>query len=259
MSHTEFECPEVKSYLPLFVGEDLDRPLSTQVRAHLQRCGACSENLAALRAALGAFDRERERVDPVVNLWPSIERELTGAGVIATSVSQPSSAIATLPARAEAPLQFSARAAALSTRAVWLRRVTLLAAAAGLALVAWRWANDASPRSSTPLGAVEGEVALSVPRPGEPSSAGSALQSTAPRAGADSSRREVALVSDSTVPAAQIGDESSARNVGQAAQAPLRPADGLRRVQSDEALLRDSIELNGAHGDYSLAGSRGLR
>lgn len=271
MSRNELDCPEIQASLPLYVGEDLDGPLSGQVQSHLQHCGACSRSLEALRAALASFAVERERVDASVDLWPALERELLGAGMITTSASSRTGAAAPrLEVVAGATLA-PKRVAERSARGTWLRRVTVLAAAAGLAFVAWRWASDASSHRSSPVGSTKGDVALGELRRGQsvPSSSGGdsilPVREVPARAGSTTRpdgapvRRDLALVSDSTSPASAVDGEVAARSAGAGASALAAPGDGLRRVPDGEALLRDSIGTEGARRDYSLAGSRGLR
>lgn len=283
MSPSDLDCLQIQAYLPLFVGEDLDPPLNVQVGAHLQRCAGCSQDLSALRAALASFVVERERVDARVDLWPGLERELARTGSITTPAAPSSAAAARRSVLAASALPATAPIAA-PARATWLRRATVLAAAAGLALVAWRWTQDSSPSRSSPTGAVQGEVAVRESRP-----LGSAAQQSARSESADSDSAgspRTSVGRDATAPGGErllrgpvvpgpgassgdfalVGESNSSVVVGDSvdmdgsaepgASKPLDPAAGLRRVPRGEALLRHSID---ARSDYSLAGSRGLR
>ena len=48
-------CPEAQAHLPLFVGGDLEAPLTAVVAEHLEGCPACAARREALDRARGAL------------------------------------------------------------------------------------------------------------------------------------------------------------------------------------------------------------
>jgi hypothetical protein len=283
MSEANFGCIEAQAYLPLYVGDDLDAPAISAVRAHLERCATCAASLAALRGALAAFAPERARIDPKVDLWAGIERELAASGKLAANPAARKTAAAVLAPASVAESGAESLSVATVARAgrgpSSLRRWTYLAAAAAVVLVAWR-VLDTSPATPSidSLQSVEREIAKSAapqtPATG-PVEQGPAAPEAADRAAdravdgaleapwSSAGSSAVALAGDETASPAAVEpaavDTAGSTTLAQPGGAPkAAPADGLRRLTSQEALLR---ELLGAdrNGAYSLAGSQGLR
>jgi len=245
MKRVELECAQVEPYLPVLVGGELEDERAEQVFAHLERCSACDQSLAALRAALSGLTLERARRDPRVDLWPALERELLAAGRIRTPAAISAAARPQVAQRSAVGATSTVRVA--QARGAWLRRTTVLAAAAALAVVAWRWepAGDALP--SAPRIEAGPDVATQV----QPHTSVEALRSAS--GAALQPARDVALAGH-----VGVGGAPAPAHDAQVA-APAVEGSGLRRVAGDEALLRDTIDSAGARRDYSLAGSRGLR
>lgn len=267
MNDVNFGCIEAQAYLPLYVGDDLDAPAISAVRAHLEHCASCATSLAALRAALAAFAPERERVDAKIDLWAGIERELAAAGKFARKpaaalspelVAAPASDSVPAPVVASSSVASSSAAGAprASRGPSALRRWSYLAAAAAAVLIVARFV-DRSPAGTPidPPNSVDRDVAKrdapevrSAPR--TDSAAPTALDEfIAPDAPARNG--ELALVGDPQVPAALPAPAVDATNAS--------PVDGLRRLSSEETLLREHLAPGaGRNGAYSLAG-QGLR
>ncbi len=250
------DCAPIEACLPLMVGGELEQPLAEQVHAHVERCARCRGSLRALESALAHLAGARRRVDPQVNLWPALERELISAGrIVATPTARASDALGRAPVSvgaSEAAAERSATSAGLSGRSNWLRRAAFLAAAASLALVAWRMTRPSAPGSG-PSGVQRDFAVAAEPRAGVQTS-----QAGAP------SRGEFALVGNDSLGGALGAPTVGANSEQSLAVGPLSVpvgagAAGLRRLGVDEPLLRDSIDPHGSGGDYSLAGSRGLR
>jgi hypothetical protein len=279
MSEANFGCIEAQAYLPLYVGDDLDAPAISAVRAHLERCAKCAANLAALRGALAAFAPERERIDPKVDLWAGIERELAAAGKLAAKPAARKAAAAVLAPASVAESGAESLSVATVARAgrgpSSLRRWTYLAAAAAAVLVAWRVldTSPATPSIDSPQG-VQREIAKSA-APQTPAT-GPVEQEPATPEGADragngalqtpwssAGSSEVALAGDESASPAAVApaavDSAVSTTLAQPGGAPkAAPVDGLRRVTSQEALLRELLGSD-RNGAYSLAGSQGLR
>jgi hypothetical protein len=271
MKEANFGCIEAQAYLPLYVGEDLDAPAISAVRAHLEGCATCATSLAALRAALAAFAPERERVDAKIDLWAGIERELAAAGKFtgkrnvgagttpATELAlEQDTALALERAAAPVSASLSAASAPRAGRGPSsLRRWSYLAAAAAAVLIAWRFV-DTSP-AGAPIdspNSVQREVAKSeapeVRSGPESESAAPATLDALTAPGASARTGELALVGDPKAPAVLLSPSVDAPNAS--------PVDGLRRLSDEEALLREHLAPGaGRNGAYSLAGSQGLR
>jgi hypothetical protein len=77
------DCIEVEAHLPLFVGGDLEHPLTTDVEGHLAACEGCRTRLEAARRArsalLGLVD-----LDPSteLDLWPGVRARLVDEGLL---------------------------------------------------------------------------------------------------------------------------------------------------------------------------------
>lgn len=250
------ECAPIEACLPLLVGGELEQPLAEQVEAHVARCTRCSSSLSALKAALSHLAAERERVDPTVDLWPNLQRELVASGRIIADPLLRSSDSAGGEWGDTEPAKLRPAGAVASRNSSWLRRAALLAAAAGIAVLTWQLTNSETPTSPDGApGARHGLAAVSDATPAEPR--GAEFQA---------SPGHIALVGDGPASAASTSSGSTPALdpaetlVAGPLSAPLgERAAGLRRLGSEEPLLRDSIDPRGSGGDYSLAGSRGLR
>ncbi len=250
------ECAPIEACLPLLVGGELEQPLAEQVEAHVARCARCNSSLMALKAALSHLAAERARVDPTVDLWPDLQRELVASGRIVAGplVRSPESAGGEW--GSTKPAKLRPAGAAASRTSSWLRRTALLAAAAGIAVVTWQLTTSETPTAPGELpGARHGLAAARDATPAEQRASE-----------VHSSPGQVALVGDGSATAASTSSgaapalDPAETLVAGPLSAPLgEPAAGLRRLGSEEPLLRDSIDPRGSGGDYSLAGSRGLR
>jgi len=290
------DCREARAHAPLFVGEDLDVEAADAVRVHLDACAECAAQVAALERALRAFEFERQRVDPRVDLWAGIERELAQSGHLrlasTTRVAAAAGALA-----AATPL---AGPSAVPQRTLaGARRWFAVAAAAVLAaFVGSAWFLDAPKRpdasgdsgSSASGSIASGSIASGSIASGSIASGSTVVRSspsTPPAATSSDGRRAPAPQAERTPQAeyapqagaaALVADvsnsgDSGARLVAERASAPadglvsterLNPRqpvrhEGLRRVSGDEALLRDSLSPWGAQGGYSLVGNPGVR
>lgn len=276
------DCREARAHAPLFVGEDLESDALDAVRGHVEACAECAAQVAALERALRAFEVERVRVDPRVDLWSNIERELAHSGhlrpvqpasktLVASNVGPvavpvtTSSAMSATTAATAAPMLAPRRTLAGARR--WF---AVAAAAAIAAFVVNGWLVRESGRSDSPNGAQSGPgpsgpqvVHNAQPSPSSPS--GSAAGATPPYTGAQG-----ALVAGALRPSPESGGQgfrlaatgTNAPSVVPAGSAPAAvpaPAryEGLRRVNGDEALLRESLDrwgVQGGQGGYSLVG-----
>lgn len=276
------DCREALAHAPLFVGEDLESDALEAVRGHLEACAECAAQVAALERALRAFEVERVRVDPRVDLWPNIERELAQSGhlrsaqpaatspVAATTlaagalsvgaltpVSQPAGAVLVGDGRTD---QARTAVAAPQLRPhrtlAGARRWFAVAAAAALAVFTLdAWLAHESGRSGSPGGAAP--LGPQVARSSQPSPAAPSVVSAGPGAAATSpSNAEAGGEPASGALAARVVANATSTGAPSSDPTPAR-YEGLRRVSGDEALLRDSLERWGVQdvpGGYSLVG-----
>jgi len=130
---TEMQCDDASSYLPLFVGGDLEAPLAESLSGHLVRCEPCSQRLEGLERARGALISIR-RAGPAdgsrVDLWAGIRSQLASEGLL------DSGAHPVLPS-------VSSRATSGRFRHGIQRRLGGLAAAAAFVLLVWSPWRDA--------------------------------------------------------------------------------------------------------------------
>jgi hypothetical protein len=293
------DCREARAHAPLFVGEDLESDALEAVRGHVEACAECAAQVAALERALRAFEVERVRVDPRVDLWSNIERELAHSGHLRPAQAASKSLVASNVGPVAVPLPTTAASAAGVTNAAVTTEATaapmlaprrtlagarrwfaVAAAAAIAAFVVNGWLVRESGRSDSPSGAQSGPGATgpqvvrnAQPTPSSPS--GSAAGAAHTSTGAQGSL--VANVSRPSHESAGQGFRLVATGTSAPAPAPaglgaagsaasgLAPADvsaparyeGLRRVNGDEALLRESLDrwgVQGGQGGYSLVG-----
>lgn len=284
------DCREARAHAPLFVGEDLESDALEAVRGHLEACAECAAQVAALERALRAFDVERTRVDARVDLWSNIERELAQSGHLRPAQAAPRSPVSTSAVPLAALSTASAPATvALATRATdasalaarrtlaGARRWFAVAAAAvvgAFVLNAWlengRFERDAG-RSVSPSDVQRGPAVVRHAAP--TSSAPSGVAAGAERASTDAPAAIAADGSNLLNAAGELGIRLAAGPTGApvVAETGLAPAvgaaqalgsaparhEGLRRVNGDEALLRESLERWGVQGvpvGYSLVG-----
>jgi len=241
MTTPTFNCIETEAHLPLFVGEDLDVAAMQSVREHLAGCAPCQANLSALRAALSAFEVERERRDSVVDLWPGVEAELARLGVIGAAT--PALVRAT---DSPSPRESAQAAPSVApSRRAWWRHAASFAAAAAIVVVAFRnWSST----TQNP-----GEHSTGAPSPARIDTPATAFATPTGEAAS------VGLATDqgsSSTDVASLGVETPA---GAAFSASAdSPSDalntgGLRRLAPGEALLSEELRVRQANA-YSLAG-----
>ncbi len=258
MDELEPQCAAIEACLPLLVGGELERPLADEARTHLGRCPRCSGSLRALEGALAPLSFERGRVDPTIDLWPGLERELIASGRIVAvaadgaedgggALQLAASMSPARPRRSELPAPRGSN---------WLRRAAFLSAAASVALLAWRVTRSDAPTAPQAPPALERGMAVAI----DAAPAGPRREAPAP------TLADVALVGSnsghdaSSLVRSNAPSTADERLVMGPLSAPLgASAGGLRRLGGDEPLLRDSIDSHASGGDYSLAGSRGLR
>jgi len=274
------DCREARAHAPLFVGEDLESDALEAVRGHLEACAECAAQVAALERALRAFEVERTRVDARVDLWSNIERELAQSGRLRPAQAAPRS----LGASGAGPIAVPPTTAALATRSTdasalpvrrtvaGARRWFAVAAAAVVgAFVLNGWlerdagrsvspsdvqrgpavVRHATPTSSAPSGVAVGAERASTDAPAVLAADGSNLPNAANEQG-------IRLAAGPTG-APAVAEAALVPAVGGTQAAGSAPAryEGLRRVNGDEALLRDSLERWGVQdvpGGYSLVG-----
>jgi hypothetical protein len=282
------DCREARAHAPLFVGEDLESDALEAVRGHLEACAECAAQVAALERALRAFEVERTRVDARVDLWSNIERELAQSGHLRPAQAAPSSLVsasaesaagpAAGPSTAStrtsvAPAARATNAAALPSRRVLAgaRRWFAVAAAAVLgAFVLNAWFEREPGRSFAPSDVQRGSVVVRETAP-KSSAVSGAVRPSAEAASAlvaDGVNRPSAAegqrfrlaagpaVAPSVTPSVTPALAEAGSGAPASGPAPTRQ-EGLRRVNGDEALLRESLERWGVQGmpaGYSLVG-----
>jgi len=79
MTARPMNCQEIESQLPLYVGEELDAPARDEVRAHLEGCAACSQQMEGLARARRLVQKHAEPAAEV-DLWPGIRAALVEEG-----------------------------------------------------------------------------------------------------------------------------------------------------------------------------------
>lgn len=272
------DCREARAHAPLFVGEDLESDALDAVRGHLEACAECAAQVAALERALRAFEVERVRVDPRVDLWSNIERELAQSGHLRpaqpASPSLASSSVASVAASATGDATRAPSPLPRRTLAGARRWFAVAAAAAVAAFVLNAWLAREAGRSGSPDDVLPG-----------PDRAGSLVVRNAPPTLSSPSGSSVGAQNASVAaPATLVADvsNSAGASAGQGVRLAAGPAsapsdvasgaapaassapgsapapgryDGLRRVNGDEALLRDSLNWWSApsrQGSYSL-------
>lgn len=237
------DCIEVEAHLPLFVGGDLEHPLTTEVEGHLAACEGCRTRLEAARRARSALLGLVE-LDPTaeLDLWPGVRARLVDEGLL-TPLVHPGSAPLAGGLVGSPPAVHPASADPLPGRR--LRLVSSLApvvpvlmgaAAAVLAMLAWQpWADEvpATPGEG-PAPTHAAPIASAVP---EPESSSAALP-----AGWQPVHGTELAAADESIDAGRL--TASVPLIPVTLQ-PAAPAGrgGLQRVGPGGALLRDRARM----------------
>ena len=232
------DCIEVEAHLPLFVGGDLEHPLTTEVEGHLAACEGCRTRLEAARRARSALLGLVE-LDPTgeLDLWPGVRARLVDEGLL-TPLVHPGSGRIAAPVRSTGGLVGSPPSAPSRRLRPVARLAPLVmgAAALVLAMLAWQpWADEVpTTPAEGPLPAHVAPLASVVPEPEDSSSAlpenwqpvdGSELAQASESIDPARLTASVPLIPVTLQPAAPVG------------------RGGLQRVGPGGALLRDRARM----------------